>query len=78
MIAPHADVVGMTIASECVDRRRAGARYAAVCIVDNLANGVGEGDAHGRGVRGRAGAEPRAAAAPRVARGRPGAGAVGP
>ena len=25
------------------DRGRAGARYAAVCVVDNLANGVGEG-----------------------------------
>ena len=44
MIAQHADVVGMTIASECVIAGELGLRYAAVCIVDNLANGVGEGE----------------------------------
>ena len=43
MIAQHADVIGMTIASECVIAGELGLRYAAVCIVDNLANGVGEG-----------------------------------
>jgi len=41
-IAPHADVVGMTIASECVIAGELGLPYAAICIVDNLANGVGE------------------------------------
>jgi 5'-methylthioadenosine phosphorylase len=42
MIAAHADVVGMTIASECVLAGELGIRYAAICVVDNLANGVGE------------------------------------
>ena len=32
----------MTIASECVIAGELGLPYAAVCIVDNLANGVGE------------------------------------
>ena len=41
LIAEHADVIGMTIASECVVAGELGLRYAAVCIVDNLANGVG-------------------------------------
>jgi 5'-methylthioadenosine phosphorylase len=41
MIAPHADVIGMTIASECVLAGELGIVYAAVCVVDNLANGVG-------------------------------------
>lgn len=40
MIAAHADVVGMTIASECVLMGELGIPYAAVCVVDNLANGV--------------------------------------
>ncbi len=42
LIARHADVIGMTIASECVIAGELGLSYAAVCIVDNLANGVGE------------------------------------
>ena len=42
LIARHADVIGMTIASECVIAGELGLPYAAVCIVDNLANGVGE------------------------------------
>jgi 5'-methylthioadenosine phosphorylase len=42
MIAPHADVVGMTIASECVIAGELGLEYAAICIVDNLANGLAE------------------------------------
>jgi 5'-methylthioadenosine phosphorylase len=42
MIAQHGDVIGMTIASECVIAGELGLRYAAICIVDNLANGVGE------------------------------------
>ncbi|HEY7105974.1 MAG TPA: hypothetical protein VH986_06210 [Acidimicrobiia bacterium] len=40
-IAQHADVVGMTMASECVVARELGLDYACVCVVDNLANGVG-------------------------------------
>lgn len=35
-----ADVVGMTVASECIVAGEAGLAYAAVCIVDNLANGL--------------------------------------
>jgi 5'-methylthioadenosine phosphorylase len=42
LIARHSDVIGMTIASECVIAGELGLRYAAICIVDNLANGVGE------------------------------------
>jgi 5'-methylthioadenosine phosphorylase len=38
----HADVVGMTMASECVVAGELGLAYASVCVVDNLANGVGE------------------------------------
>jgi 5'-methylthioadenosine phosphorylase len=40
LIAPHADVVGMTLAAECIVAREIGLRYAAVCVVDNLANGI--------------------------------------
>jgi 5'-methylthioadenosine phosphorylase len=42
MMAPHAEVVGMTVASECVVAGELGIPYAAVCIVDNLANGIGK------------------------------------
>jgi 5'-methylthioadenosine phosphorylase len=42
LIAGHADVVGMTMGSECVAARQLGLAYAAVCVVDNLANGVGD------------------------------------
>jgi 5'-methylthioadenosine phosphorylase len=41
LLAAHADLVGMTIASECVVAGELGLRYAAVCAVDNLANGIG-------------------------------------
>lgn len=41
LIAAHADLVGMTLASECVVAGELGLRYAAVCMVDNLANGIG-------------------------------------
>jgi purine nucleoside phosphorylase len=44
LIAAHADVVGMTIASECVIAGELGLDYAALCVVDNLANGIGEGE----------------------------------
>jgi purine nucleoside phosphorylase len=42
LLGAHADVVGMTVASECVVAGELGLAYAAVCVVDNLANGVGE------------------------------------
>jgi 5'-methylthioinosine phosphorylase len=41
LLAQFADIVGMTVASECVVACELGLEYAAVCIVDNLANGVG-------------------------------------
>jgi 5'-methylthioadenosine phosphorylase len=41
LMAAHADLVGMTIASECVVAGELGLAYAAVCVVDNLANGIG-------------------------------------
>jgi 5'-methylthioadenosine phosphorylase len=44
MITPHADLVGMTIASECVIAGELGLEYAAICVVDNLANGLAEGE----------------------------------
>lgn len=40
-IATFADVVGMTVGSECVVANELGLAYAAVCVVDNLANGLG-------------------------------------
>ena len=43
MMAPHADVVGMTIAAECIVAGELGLDYAALCVVDNLANGLGPG-----------------------------------
>jgi 5'-methylthioadenosine phosphorylase len=39
-VAPHADVIGMTAASECVVANEIGIDYATVCIVDNVANGL--------------------------------------
>jgi purine nucleoside phosphorylase len=41
LIAAHADVVGMTLASECIVAGELGFPYAAICVVDNLANGIG-------------------------------------
>jgi 5'-methylthioadenosine phosphorylase len=41
LIASHADVIGMTLAAECVLAGEAGIAYASLCVVDNLANGVG-------------------------------------
>jgi 5'-methylthioadenosine phosphorylase len=43
LMAAHADVVGMTIASECIVAAELGLAYAAICVVDNLANGIGDG-----------------------------------
>ena len=42
VMAAHAQLVGMTIASECVAACEVGLAYAAICVVENLANGVGE------------------------------------
>jgi 5'-methylthioadenosine phosphorylase len=42
MVAAHADVIGMTLASECVVAGELGLAYAAVCPVDNLANGIAD------------------------------------
>jgi 5'-methylthioadenosine phosphorylase len=42
LIAQYADVIGMTIASECAVADELGLSYAAICVVDNLANGVGD------------------------------------
>lgn len=41
LMAEHAHVVGMTIAAECVVAGELGFTYAALCVVDNLANGLG-------------------------------------
>jgi 5'-methylthioadenosine phosphorylase len=43
MMAAHADLVGMTMASECIVAGELGLAYAALCVVDNLANGIGDG-----------------------------------
>lgn len=40
LIAAHADLVGMTMAAECIVAGELGLAYAAVCVVDNLANGI--------------------------------------
>ncbi|HET7054383.1 MAG TPA: MTAP family purine nucleoside phosphorylase [Solirubrobacterales bacterium] len=40
LLAAHADLVGMTLASECTVAAELGLPYAAVCVVDNLANGI--------------------------------------
>lgn len=40
LIATHAHVIGMTVASECIIAGELGLAYAAICMVDNLANGV--------------------------------------
>jgi 5'-methylthioadenosine phosphorylase len=42
VLATHADIVGMTIPAECILAGEAGLAYAAVCRIDNLANGIAE------------------------------------
>lgn len=42
LMTAHADVVGMTIGAECVAAAELGLAYAALCVVDNLANGLAE------------------------------------
>jgi 5'-methylthioadenosine phosphorylase len=44
VLATHADIVGMTIPAECILAGEAGLAYAAVCRIDNLANGIAEHD----------------------------------
>jgi 5'-methylthioadenosine phosphorylase len=39
-LARDADLVGMTLAAECIVAQEAGLAYAAVCVVDNLGNGL--------------------------------------
>jgi 5'-methylthioadenosine phosphorylase len=41
-LAQHAHLVGMTIAAEAILAREAALAYAAICTIDNLANGIGE------------------------------------
>jgi 5'-methylthioadenosine phosphorylase len=41
-LAQHADLVGMTIAAEAILAREATLAYAAICTIDNLANGIAE------------------------------------
>lgn len=41
LLAAHADLVGMTMASECIVAGELGLSYAVVCVVDNMANGIG-------------------------------------
>ncbi|HEY1286115.1 MAG TPA: MTAP family purine nucleoside phosphorylase [Solirubrobacterales bacterium] len=40
LMAAHAHLVGMTLAAECVVAGELGLPYAAVCVVDNMANGI--------------------------------------
>jgi 5'-methylthioinosine phosphorylase len=42
LIATHADVIGMTVASECIIAGELGLPYATICVVDNLANGLAD------------------------------------
>jgi 5'-methylthioadenosine phosphorylase len=41
-LAKIADIVGMTVASEATLALELGMRFAAICTVDNYANGLGE------------------------------------
>jgi 5'-methylthioadenosine phosphorylase len=41
LIAAHAHLVGMTVGAECTIAGELGLSYASVCVVDNLANGLG-------------------------------------
>ena len=42
LMAAHAHLVGMTVAAECIVAGELGLPYAALCVVDNQANGVGD------------------------------------
>jgi purine nucleoside phosphorylase len=50
LMAAHAHVVGMTIASECVVAGELGFAYAALCVVDNVANGLGAAEVSTEGM----------------------------
>jgi purine nucleoside phosphorylase len=39
-LARIGDLVGMTLAAECILTKELGIAYAAVCVVDNLGNGL--------------------------------------
>jgi len=41
-LAQVADLVGMTVAAECILASEVGLPYAAICVVDNLANGLAD------------------------------------
>ncbi len=42
LMSHFADIVGMTMASECTIASELGLEYASICIVDNFANGISE------------------------------------
>jgi 5'-methylthioadenosine phosphorylase len=42
LLATHAHLVGMTLGSECAIAGELGLAYAAICVVDNMANGVAD------------------------------------
>ncbi|HEX6309641.1 MAG TPA: MTAP family purine nucleoside phosphorylase [Longimicrobiales bacterium] len=42
LLAQHADVVGMTAASEATLCQERGIRYAFLCVIDNAAHGIGQ------------------------------------
>jgi 5'-methylthioadenosine phosphorylase len=42
LMKQFADVVGMTVASECTIAAELGLKYAAVCVVDNYCNGISD------------------------------------
>src|ERR1700712_2574288 len=65
LMAAHAEVVGMTVGAECVVAGELGLQYAALCMVDNLANGLGPETLHIAAI---AGARPATAAALRDGR----------
>ena len=50
LLAAHADLVGMTMASECIVAGELGLSYAAVCVVVNHA--AGRGDSAENGIAG--------------------------
>ena len=76
LLAAHADLVGMTMASECIVAGELGLAYAAICVVDNLANGIGAAPLERRGARGRPRRERRRASRGALDGAAAGAGAV--
>ena len=72
-IARDADVIGMTIGSECVVAAELGLAYAAICAVVNYANGVGDEELTLTSCA-RASAPPASGSRPSARRGTPGPG----